>query len=345
MVGPPQQPPCGVSDYMHYVAEGLLRHAEVAYLCAPGEFNAAHNRVDIVHLQHQYFVFGGLAPWRADFQRFASRITAPAVMTVHEIVEPQGPPLKRLALRWTNRAHFLHSAFRRLLVHTDCDGERLKRMGISARRIRLVRHGVPKPPALPDSADAKSALGLEDRFVVTLFGFLSRKKGHPLAIDAMRKLPKDVILLIAGGRHPSDASLYAEEIERIAQDAALAGRVQVTGYLQTEEVHRVMAATDVVIAPFIQSSGSGSLAMAFACGKPVIASNIPPHREFESESPGLLQLFPQGDSERLAMAIEKLRDSPEEAAAFGERSAEYARTHSYERIGERLAEVYREALG
>jgi glycosyltransferase involved in cell wall biosynthesis len=266
-------------------------------------------------------------------------------MTVHEIVEPHGSAARRLALTWTNRLHFMRPAFRRLLVHTQSDAEKLAAMGIQAGRIRIVRHGVPPAPNLPDPIEAKRELGLEGKFVLTIFGFLSRKKGHLTAIEAMRHLPEEVTLLIAGGRHPSDRSGFPDMLERIAAERSLEGRVRVTGYLAREAVATTMAATDLVLAPFTESSGSGSLAMAFACGKPIVASDIGPHRELVDMQPGVMELAGHGDAAGLASAIEELRSSPERLRGLSECARALAGASSYEMIGARLVEIYREAIG
>jgi glycosyltransferase involved in cell wall biosynthesis len=208
-----------------------------------------------------------------------------------------------------------------------------------------VRHGVPPAPALPLREEARRALAVENRFVLTLFGFLSRRKGHFLAIQALKSLPENAILLLAGGRHPDDFTSYVADLEALIAREGLSERVRVTGYLSPEQVAQVMSATDLVAAPFVESSGSGSLAMAFACGKPILASNIPPHREMAEETPGALSLFDGGDSAAFAAAVLEAQSDPDALAAMAAGAQRYARTHSYARMAVETVEVYRAVLG
>lgn len=336
----PSRRPCGVADYTDHLLCELRRLVEVAHTTDPESFAPAMNEVDLIHIQHQYFLFGGVAPWKARFKAFAKRLGAPAVMTVHEFVSPEGNPLQRATIAITNRIHFRHPAIRRLIVHTKPDRGRMLGDGIPANRISVVRHGVPDSPSLPDRDEARCELGVEDRFVVTLFGFISRKKGHRVALKALQYLPKDVFLLIAGGKHPDDETSYVSELKQILP----ADRARITGYLPPEEVARAMSATDLVVAPFTESSGSGSLALALACGKPILASDIPPHREIEADSPGALALFPSEDSEALSRSMEDLRQNSASLAGLAEGATRYAATHSYARAARETVEVYEEVL-
>jgi len=340
----PAREQCGVADYTRYLLAELRQRVEIPFVVEAAKFAPEMNAVDLAHIQHQYFLFGGVAPWKSRFKRLADRLRVPAVMTVHEFVSPRGNPAVRGAIRLANRLHFRHPAVRRLLVHTEADRERMIQAGLPAEHLVVVRHGVPPAPKLPPREEARQTLGAENRFVVTLFGFLSRKKGHKLALAALKALPEDVLLLFAGGGHPDDATDYVEEISVMARESGVAERARITGYLPKEQVAVVMSATDLVIAPFTETSGSGSLALAFACGKPILASDIEPHREINRATSFAVSLFPPGDAGALAQAIDQLRESPATRAMMAEASRRYAEEHSYARMAEETVAVYRAVL-
>src|SRR5438128_1757319 len=72
---------------------------------------------------------------------------------------------------------------------------------------RVVRMAMPVPEValpLPDSEPAKRRWGLEGRTVLTIFGFLARRKGYDVALAALQELPADAVLLAAGGAHAAD---------------------------------------------------------------------------------------------------------------------------------------------
>src|SRR5262249_31002899 len=156
-----------------------------------------------------------------------------------------------------------------------------------------------------------------------------------------QKLPDDVVLLIAGGQHSDDDSDFVDRLKQDAVDMNLGGRVRFMGYLSEVQVAEVMAATDVILAPFIESSGSGSLALSLACGKPIIASPIQPHLEMTSVLPGLFVLPETSDPNGYAGAIIKLRNNPDKMKSQSEKSLEYARTHSYGQMADDTLQVYK----
>ncbi len=343
MVGPVREQ-CGVADYTAYVVDALRRYVEVPTVQEPAAARESLNSVDLVHIQHQYFLFGGVAPWKNRFGRFAAALRRPAVMTVHELVRPQGSAPRRVAIGATNRAQFLHPRIRRLIVHTELDRRHLVELGVPPPCIALVRHAVPSLPSLPDRATAREMLGLQGRFVVAVLGFLSRKKGHKLAVEAVRTLPEEVVLLLAGGPHPDDRTGYAEELAGFIRREGMNSRVITTGYMQMPALLESLSAADLVLAPFHETSGSGSLALALAAGKPVLASDIPPHQEILAEAAGTLATFAAGDPADLAREIERLRGDPRELGALAESAARYAAAHTYDRAARETVDVYRSVL-
>lgn len=340
----PRREKCGVADYTQYLLKELGKRVDVAYETDAEGFTQEMNQVDIVHIQHQYFLFGGVAPWKNWFSRFVNKVTAPAVMTVHEFVSPEGNPARRWVIDLANKRQFLNPTVRRLVVHTELDRQRLTGCGAPRQKIEVVRHGVPPAPIMPERDEARNLLGLQGKNVVTVFGFISRRKGYETALAVTRDLPEDMILLIAGSKHPDDESDFVNQLERAVSELKLTDRVRFTGYLNDAQVAEVMSATDVILAPFVESSGSGSLAMALACGKPIVASPIEPHLEMDRDMMGVL-VFPKTvDPVGYAAAIMNLRDNAELMDIQMKKSLAYAESHSYRRMAEETVRVYEQAL-
>ncbi len=336
---------CGIADYTRYLADELEKRVEVAWLVEPDGFAPVMNEADVVHIQHQYFLFGGVAPWKSTFRRFVEQVTAPIVMTVHEFVTPEGSAPRRLALAAANRMNFRQAAIRAFIVHTSQDRERLTECGVRPDLVRHIPHGVPPRPPMPDRSTARAGLGFTDEFVITVFGFLARRKGHMIALDALSKLPANVRLIFAGGPHPDDHTDYVRDLERRLADPELASRARITGYLEPDDAAAVMAATDLVLAPFVSGSGSGSLAFAFACGKPALASAIPAHQEICRAEPGALALFPAGDADSLADSVVQAMRNSRSLTRMAEGSLRYAARHGYDTVADATVAVYRQAIG
>ncbi|HZO86843.1 MAG TPA: glycosyltransferase [Chthonomonadaceae bacterium] len=324
-----------VAALRHYLADEKRFRALGAAMNAEG--------AEVAHVQHQYFFFGGVAPYKSHVRAFLSAVRVPLVMTVHEIALP-GPSAsapQRAALTLANRRNFLHPVIRRYIVHTEADRAHLAAIGVPADRIHVLTHGVPPPSPLPEPERAREALGLEGKRVVTLFGFLSAKKGHTLALEALRQLPPDVVLLFAGDRHPEDFTDYVPNLRAQIQARGLANRVHITGYLPDERLPLIMAATDVGLAPYMQTSGSGSLANLLAYGRAIVASDIPPHQEIVRKVPASLALFRSGDTEDLAAKLLTALEDASCRAALQAAARAYADRYSYENMAREAVAIYR----
>lgn len=334
----PHKRMCGVSDYTDHLADKLAKLVDLTRV-TPVDYQTG-SPADIVHVQHQYFLFGGVAPWKCTFPALARKIKAPAVMTVHEFVDPAGSPMRRAAIRLSNRSHFGHNAIRKYIVHTERDRTRMAAEGFSKDKIAVVRHGVPDPRPLPPTDQAKAAFELEGKFVVTILGFISEKKGHSAAIEAVLKLPDTVHLLMAGGRHPDDKTSYMDRLKV----RAASNRIRFTDYLSEDRMAQALAASDLILAPYTESSGSGSLALAFSAGKPIIASDIEPHKELIQESPNAIQLIETGNTFALAQEIARLIEDRKSLTTLAKNSKDYATTHTYTRMAEETVQVYNSIL-
>jgi len=302
------------------------------------------NSADIAHIQHQYFFFGGVAPHKNHFAAVLKAVRVPIVLQVHEIADGGSVGWKRALIEHTNRRNFVHPAIRQIVVHTQADAERLRRIGVPDSQLTVLPLAVPPASPFADRDAGRDALGLAGKRVLLMFGFLSVKKGHLLALEALKMLPEDVVLLLAGERHPDDASDYVVRLKEAVAAHGLEKRVQITGYLPAEQVPRVMAAADLALAPFLESSGSASLAHLLAYGLPVLASDIPPHRELLAANPGSLALFPAGNVEAMRQQIETLLGNVSLRRALHEGATRFCAAHSFTRIAQDILAIYRRGM-
>jgi glycosyltransferase involved in cell wall biosynthesis len=332
---------CGIGDYSLSLSRELEKQNVTVTRINPGESSPAISQTDIVHIQHEYFLYGGVAPWKNRFWRYLKIIKRPIVLTAHEFVRPIGPFYYRAAIQLTNKMTFGNSKIHCIIVHTEHDRKQFLKSGIKEDHIKVVRHGVPSTPKLPDRKESRDFLELTDEFTVTIFGFLSKKKGHMEAIKTMKLLPPSLNLIFAGGKHPEDTTAYVSNIEDEIKNAGLSDRVRITGYLNENDVLKVMAATDLVLAPFTETSGSGSLAMAFSCARPILASDIKPHQEYIEETPGCVMLYPSGNIKQLAEMIDMLQKNQAMRNALAEGASKYRHEHTFSRMAAETIQIYR----
>jgi glycosyltransferase involved in cell wall biosynthesis len=343
---------CGIAHYTDALVQAMSPEFAVGVSRAtfdrlsPREYGtqaATLNEADLVHIQHEYAYWSGMGPGNGYFA-FMRAIHKPVVLTVHELdlraVGTRGlpGPIERTYKRWMNRRMFMRPQIRRWLTHSAEVTAALVSLGVPKAAVETLPMPAPEAEPLPKPEAAKAALGLEGRRVLTIFGFLARRKGYDLALEALVRLPADVTLLAAGGVHGADRSAPDTELRALAERLGVGERFRITGYLATEQVPGVFAATDLLLAPFHEVSGSASLALGQAYGRPILASDLPALRESGAA------LFPAGDASTLAAEAERLLNAPEERDRLAAAARAVADRHSYRVLAEQMAAVYREVL-
>jgi polysaccharide biosynthesis protein PslF len=291
---------CGISMYLHDLA-GALRRAGVDAEAAQFDhdvvsalppvqplyfyrFGRRLRRYDVVHIQHEYGLFG---PHRIlQDVNLAALLrglgSVPAVITYHTVAEellghmrPSAASLRRRIYR-RFYARWIRDRCCTAVVHTEVAAATLAVFaGVTPT---VIRHGVPLQPmpAPAEREQAKASLGLGGKFVVTLFGFLAPYKGALVAIPAMARLD-NAVLVIAGGLHPKDAHgpRFLLELKRaIARTPGV--DVRITGWLSDDRLAAYERASDVVIAPYLtdQPSASGAVGRSLGFGNVLVCTDV-----------------------------------------------------------------------
>lgn len=363
----------GISDYSGYLAQELARFVDVR-LVALRHFIAEDNfyrqkageanEADIVHIQFNYPYFNGDMPYRNKLLFFLKYITKPVVITMHEVrigYEPitsnVTPAHRRLVFNntlffWNFWSRLYHKDIvkraRRVIVHTRAQHEMIARLAKDKESIVLIPHGIvvieqDKKNIAPFAA--KRSLGVEGKRVVSIVGFINKKKGYALAFECLKELPDDVMLLIAGGPMTNNLvdSRYYRCIQKEISAAGLTKRVKITGYLTVQDIPEVMAATDICLAPFSSLSASGALSLCIAYNKAIIASDIEGHQEINGRVK-CLELFRQGEAKDLLEKINWLLVDQNHLLGLREAAKVYSDKFSYARIAEKTALLYREVI-
>lgn len=345
----------GVRRYGRMISEAARARTDLDVLeVDAGERETGRRRVaaagralraaDVVQLQWKPADWGG--GWRA-FARLRAFFTAcdrPPVVTLHDVLLRESfrrrwLDLDAWALRWLSRAVGRRGG--RLVVHS---GEELRRLHglVGPDRIAVVPHFVERRARPEDGAGeaaaARVALGLDGKRVMTILGFMVRRKGYRLAIEALDHLPPDVVVLFAGGPI-AGREARAEELLAHARALGVRDRVSITGYVTAERLEQALAATHVAICPFRDMSASGSLSTWISTGRPIVTSDLPQFREYETLEPGALRIFQPHSAEALAAAVQGVLD--EGPPLRDDRVVALADRLATPRVVERYVEVYR----
>ena len=183
-------------------------------------------------------------------------------------------------------------------------------------------------------------------FIILFVALLRPLKGGSLAIRAMQRLSSrraDAKLLFLGGGGQERARL-----EALVRELGLAGQVQFLGGLPRAQVLGWMEASDALLFPSLRDSGPMVVLEAMNAGKPVVCLDLGGPGFFVTEKCGI-KVKP-GNPEQvisdLAAALEKLAGDPGLRRAMGEAGRQRVReTFDWDKRGERMMEIYREAVG
>ena len=143
-------------------------------------------------------------------------------------------------------------------------------LGADRQRLHVMRNGVDLERFQPvDRVEARRYLGLPiDRRILLSVGLLIERKGHHIAIEALKQLPEDVLLVIAG------SGPERERLEGLAKDSGVAARVQFAGQVPNDQLKWWYSAADALLLCSSREGWANVLLESMACGTPAIATSI-----------------------------------------------------------------------
>lgn len=363
---------CGIASYTGSLVESLRSlGVEVDVVPVPyterdprveAEALARLNAADLVHVQHEYTFFGGIAPGSSSLPRYYRQLTVPRVVTGHTIFTAAELLRVPHETRWRQRiAKELLSRYppfrdsverhpfagaQSVIVHTEAARDRLAARRIPAERIHVMPAGIPSPATVTpeEIAALRERYQLDGHRVATVFGYVTQDKGYETALEALRTLPPIIKLLIAGGTRVERESGYLEQLQETIRSAGLASRVAITGFLDDHQVAAAMAVSDLVLVPHLAANGSYSVMVALGHGKPVLASDLPCFHEIADQSP-CVELFPPEDDHALAERMAFLLASSGIRNRMAADARQFAAERSWDKVAEKTLAIYREALG
>ena len=241
-------------------------------------------------------------------------------------------PVFRALLRYV-----LGEAHASVLVQNPDDRAAIKSLGISDERIFTI-------PGSGVETDKLTPIGEPPEPVTVGFvGRLLADKGVRTLVSAHEILARQgrpVRLLIAGDSDPANpASIPLAEIEVWRQRPG----IEVVGHVT--DIGKFWASAHIAALPSRREGLPKSLLEAAACGRPIVATNVPGCREIARESVNAL-LVPPDNAQALADAITRLADDKELRRKFGEAGRRLVENEfSANRIGSETVALYDRLLG
>lgn len=209
-------------------------------------------------------------------------------------------------------------------------GEKLRDSGVSAAKIVVIGNGTNRSHFTAMERNEvllRHSLGA-NRNYLGFIGNLAPWQGVDVAIKAFRLLAgafPNWRPLVAGGGPEADRLTAA------ARDAALSDRIQFLGPVAYSKAPGVINAFDIALAPFrwARNTTIGLSPLKVrdyaACGRPVVAADVPGIRE--NSEPSWLLVHKADSPEDLARTSSGLMSDPAKRAAMGAAARTFAATH------------------
>lgn len=181
--------------------------------------------------------------------------------------------------------------------------------------------------------------------VILFFGNLMPSKGIPDLLKAFAQVfekEKQTRLIIAGkpSKHIDMDSIYNLTSSLKIEEATVFD----SRYIPIEEVAPLMEMASVVVYPYLNSTQSGSIQVAYTFGRPVIATNVGGlPEEVDDEKSGFL-VSPESPHE-IANAIMRIIENPKLTFEMGLYAKHLSETrYSWNSIANKILTIYKKAI-
>lgn len=290
--------------------------------------------VDVLHVQHEYGIFGETD----SILRFLARaegegLTKASVITMHTVQHPLSGKewavrFQRLLGRYSNG----------VIVHSRLQEFELYSEGVDLNKILRIPHGTLLNPYLGHSKrELLQSLNMEidiEKPIIALPGFVRRDKGADVILQALDLLPKKPIILVAGEPKDEDVAAALKSNRDV---------VFLPKYLTQEEMLKMIALADIVVLPYKDRPGtysvSGVLHLSMGALKPVIGTRVPRLVELYENARRLVAV--PGDAKDLALRLKWVMDAYDYAITYASNLYSYAVRVQWSRMARRHVALYK----
>src|SRR5580693_2666997 len=305
------------------------------------------SNIDLVCLQHEYGIFGGLAG--SHILELLRRLRMPFATTLHTVLREPNPDQRRVMEEIATLSD-------RLIVMSQQSAEILQEVfHVPTEKIDLIPHGIPDLP-FTDPSFYKDGFGTEGKEVLLTFGLLSPNKGIENVIKALPQILErhsNVVYMVSGVTHPHilrrEGDRYRQSLQNLAKELGVEASVIFRNrFVSPQEMVELIGAADIYITPYKHKAQvvSGTLAYALGAGKAIISTPYLHAIELLDQERGVL--VPFNDPQVIAAKTIELLDNPTARHAMRKRAYLYSRDMVWNRVAQQymgsFERVYNERL-
>lgn len=372
--------PCGIADYTRFLAQSLSDcGVEVTILTSPPVEGIAYGndfdgyrvirevltwdssalpgivrsiqecRCDLIHIQyhtasfHFYPTIHGLP-----CQLILRKARTPVVTTFHDFAGPNlgklFAPLSRLAVA----ALLLQS--RKVIVTNERDQNRLKRLGVGAKRVSYVPVGatIPNPDREVDRERVRNHLGIRsDEIMALYFGFVDNivGKGLDVLVEAVALVAENGVplkMVMLGGTSLEARQALCQRVFALGIKESFLW----LGYADPPTVSDILRSADFAVLPYADgvSERRTTFVATITHALPAVTTQREGIPSGLSDKENVL-LVPVGNTRALANAIRLLAMDKDLRRRLSENVKKLRCRYDWKHIAEQTVKVYDRALG
>ena len=207
-------------------------------------------------------------------------------------------------------------------------------LGIDRSAFSVVPHGIGRPPAVDPAPEpeVRRRYGIGDARVVLCVAAKRPHKNQEVLVRAIRELPEDVLLVLAGHAEP-----YEQKLRLLAAELEVEERVRFPGYVPDPELEALWRLAGCAAFPTLAEGFGLPVLEAMQRGVPIACSGIPVLREVCADA---VRYFDPHDPADAAAQIGAVFGDN----GLGEKGRERAARFSWEAAAHGTFEAYERAM-
>lgn len=300
------------------------------------------NNVDLVNIQHEYGIYGGVAG--SHILALLRELRMPIVTTLHTVLKNPDPNQKRVLQE-------VAALSDRVVVMSEKGVTFLEEVyEVAHQKIDFIHHGIPDLPFV-DPSFHKDLFGVEGKMVLLSFGLLSANKGIEDVISALPAIVEKhpgVVYLIVGATHPNiirhEGETYRLSLQWLAREKGVESNVIFYNrFVSPNELIQFISVADIYITPYHNPAQitSGTLAYTLGAGKAVISTPYWYAEEMLAEERGII--VPFHDPAKLAEQVIDLLENESKRHAMRKRAYLFGREMIWPQVAHRYMESFQRA--
>jgi len=311
----------------------LYGYRDTSYYAIPS-FLEEIGGVDIVHLQHEYGIYGySVSILSALEEVWEKKLAKAIVVTLHTVHHPYSGRPGALEFQSALNNSFIDA----VIVHSKLQEFELQMQGVNPSRIIRIPHGTLINPYLGLSRiKLAEELGLDlasfRGMILSIPGFMRPDKGFDILLEAVGGL-KSLTILVAG-------EVKDPRLKELLEDSP--NTVVLDQYLSKSKMLKLIALSDAVVLPYRDRPGayavSGVLHLAMGSFKPIIGTRVPRLIELYDNAPQMT--ITPGNSVELRKKLVWLLENYEHAMMYMEKMYSYAVGTEWHTVARKHLQLY-----